>query len=257
MKFNYLQKDIKNALKEVGINKGDSVFVHSNIGFFGTLEGAVKNDDYVNSFKEAFLSILEDSGTLIVPTFSYSFCRGNDFNPDETPSVCGVFSEAIRKDFNAIRSWDANFSIAAIGNLNKYYTKDSPEYSFGSNSFWDRFYKKDGKFCNLNFDAASTFIHYVERELKVPYRWDKPFQGHLILKGQPPEKRIFYHFVYDLEKVGDKPMMERFAQEAEKRGLIRKTNLGRGQVTSITAKDTFDLIRDKIAEQPRFLLNKL
>ena len=39
-------------------------------------------------------------------------------------------------------------------------------------------------FCNLNFDAGSTFVHYVERSLKVPYRFDKSFSGIFRRKGK-------------------------------------------------------------------------
>ena len=47
-----------------------------------------------------------------------------------------------------------------------------------------QFHRLGGKVLNLNFDAGSTLIHYVERELRVPYRFDKSFTGTIREQGR-------------------------------------------------------------------------
>lgn len=251
--FDYSKEDIIKCLMDVGVTKGDNIFIHSNIGFFGRLKDAKEPEDFYRIFKEAIFNVIGDEGTMVVPTFSYSFCWNQNFDKKETESVCGIFSEMVRKDPNASRSEDANFSIAAKGGNAEYFTSNSPEHSFGEESFWERFLGKNGKFCNFNFDSASTFIHYVEKCLKVPYRYDKKFSG-LYLSGEKPEKRSFYHFVYDLEKPHHGPDFAKFNDKAIEKNLVKSSNLGRGQITIISAKDTFKLIEDEIKINPSFLI---
>ena len=178
-KYDYTVQNILDSLKQVGLKKGDSIFTYSNLGFFGKLKNAETSEDYCAAFRDAIFKIIGNEGTLVVPAFSYSFCNSTRFNVSSTPSVCGMFSEYIRNDAQSKRSNDPNFSISAIGESAEYFTQDCQPHSFGKDSFWERYLKKNGKFCNFNFDSGSTFFHYVEKILDVPYRYDKEFKGFL------------------------------------------------------------------------------
>ncbi len=249
----YNQEDIENALRKLGLTKGDLIFSHSNVGFFGILEGAETEEDYFNIYKTAIINVIGFDGTFIMPTFTYSYFRNKIYDKNTSISECGLLTEIMRKRSKAIRSEDANFSIAAIGHLAEYLTKNPPEHSFGPDSFWERFLKQNGKFVNFNLDSASTFIHYVEKVIQVPYRYDKKFPGISILDGKEVE-RAFYHYVYDLDKPNHQPDFPKFHKRADELGLVKKTNLGRGQIVSITARDTFDLIEKELKINPSFLI---
>lgn len=251
--YDYSGEDIGSALAEVGVSFGDSIFIHSNIGFFGKLKGAKVKEDQYRIFKEAIFRVIGKTGTLTVPAFSYSFCKGEMYDRNSTPSVCGLFSEMVRNDPQALRSEDANFSICSIGAKAGLYTKDSPEHSFGRNSFWERFLENDGKFCNFNFDSGSTFIHFVEKSLNVSYRHDKAFRGVSHISGKMEEK-VFYHYVYDMENMEHAPDFPKFDRAAKAIGMTRISELGRGQVVVIRAKDVFDLIRKEYSKDPQFLI---
>lgn len=252
MNFNYTKLDIVNSLKEVGISKGDSIFIHSNIGFFGKLDGASCKEEYYNIFKNAIFDVIGNEGTIIVPTFSYSYCNRKVFCKFTTPSVCGLLSEMLREDREALRSEDPNFSVCAIGKKAERYTNNIGNHPFGYNSFFDKFYNDNGMICNLNFDAGSTFVHYVEKMLNVDYRYDKPFEGFSNVNGELI-KNTYYHFVYDKDIIEDTPTMIKFDKEARKIGLLKSANLGKGQVVSISARDTFELIKTKLIEEQYFL----
>lgn len=249
----YAKQNIIEALKSLGLKQGDSLFCHNNIGFFGRLEDAKSSKDYYEIFKSTIFEVIGDEGTLVCPTFSYTFCKQQDFDVKNTPGVCGAFSEMMREDKDAFRSEDANFSIVAIGKNAKYFTENSPEYSFGENCFWERYLKVDGIFCNFNFDSGSTFIHYVEKRLNVLYRWDKGFDG-IVINGGKKEKRTFYHFVCDLENENHSPDFTKFDKKAKELGLAKTTNLGKGQILKISAKDTFNLIEKELKTTPNFLI---
>jgi len=254
-KYHYSQEDISNALAGAGLTKGDCIFIHSNLGFFGILKEASSPVEYYQIFKAVILDIIGPEGTLIVPAFSYSYCHQEVFSPDITPGVGGFFAERLRQDAASIRSLDANFSIAAIGRYAQYFTGSPPEHSFGDNCFWERFLKANGKFINFNFDAGSTFIHYVEKKMNVPYRYDKAFFGISLIAGRK-QAGIFYHFVYDLKKPDNGPDFTKFDKKAKESGLAKIVNLGKGQIVSITARDTYRLIESELQFNPTFLIKR-
>ena len=254
-KYDYTVQNILDSLKQVGLKKGDSIFTYSNLGFFGKLKNAETSEDYCAAFRDAIFKIIGNEGTLVVPAFSYSFCNSTRFNVSSTPSVCGMFSEYIRNDAQSKRSNDPNFSISAIGESAEYFTQDCQPHSFGKDSFWERYLKKNGKFCNSNFDSGSTFFHYVEKILDVPYRYDKKFKGFLKLDNKYLEK-VFVHYVYDKEKPENGPDFEKFHKKAIELKKVKISNLGKGQIVCISAKNTFDLIKNEIIPNPNFLIKK-
>ena len=71
--FDYSYEDIVKCLKNVGLKNGDKIFIHSNIGFFGKLKDANDSSKYYENFKTAIFEIIGSEGTLVVPTFTYSF----------------------------------------------------------------------------------------------------------------------------------------------------------------------------------------
>ncbi|KKW24556.1 MAG: hypothetical protein A2898_03180 [Candidatus Kerfeldbacteria bacterium RIFCSPLOWO2_01_FULL_48_11] len=251
-KNDYSEADIRTALIAVGLQRGDVVYTQSNIGFFGRAEGAASAEALYKMFKRAMFEVIGSEGTWILPTFTYSFCRKQDFDVAESAGDKGVLSECARKDSDAIRSADANFSVVAIGSRARAFTANMPEYSFGKDSFWDRLYLADGKICNFNLDSASALIHFVERSLHVPYRYDKPFTG-IVIDGAKRYSATFYHFVADKNKPESASSYELFDSLAKDSGIAKVANLGRGQIVAISARDTYSLIEKKIQTNPLFL----
>lgn len=251
MEIHYNQKTIKDALQKIGVNKGDTIFSHSNVGFFGRPEGAFNERNIFNTIKNAIFEVIGDSGTLIVPTFTYSFCNNKLFDIENSKSNCGFFAEMVRKSPDSYRSCDPLISVAAIGKLAKYFTQNAPENSYGDDSFFDRFFNSNGKICNFNFDAGSTFVHYVERKLKVPYRFDKTFNGE-IKEGNKLKNKQATIFVRHL-KDGTEARFEAFDSLASDKKLYKKEKVGRGFIGCIESKAVMDLISETISNNSLFL----
>ena len=249
--YDFTKKDIVNSLKEIGLKEADSIFIHSNLGFFGRLQNIDSSGDYCKIFKDAIFDVIGKNGTLVVPTFTYSFCNNENFDLQNSPSICGMFTEWIRTNTKCIRSEDANYSIAAIGAKDDFFTKNPPSHSFGENSFWERFMIENGKFCNFNFDPASTFVHYVEKSLQVPYRFDKEFSG-IFINNNVKFSKSFYHYVREL-KPEFEPQFDKFNLAANKKNLVKVSNLGKGQIVCISALDSFNLIKNELKTDPFFL----
>lgn len=252
--FDYTQTDISSSLRNIGIKNGDSLFVHSNIGFFGKLKEGNNRDAFWRIFKNAIFEVVRKTGTLVVPTFTYSFCWNKIYDKEKTPSTAGLLSEFVRNDPESLRTDDANFSVAAIGKNAKLLTDKMPEHSFGKNSFWERFLSLNGKICCFNVGLEyNTFIHYVEKKFNVPYRYDKKFLGKSLINGKL-ENGCYVHFVRDLDNPDTFPDLTIFVEIANKFGVIRETKLGRGKISCISAKDSFSIIKREIKKNPNLLI---
>lgn len=243
MDFHYTRGQMAEAIAKAGVCSGDVVFSHSNVGFFGIPEAGRAAEAVYETILGAFLDVLGEEGTLAVPTFSYSFCRNECFDPDHTASTCGMFTEMLRKDPRARRSWDPIFAVAAVGRRAEELTSDAPVECFGESSFWARFLRADGIICNLNFDAGSTFIHYVERRLNVPYRYDKLFTGTFMVRGERRRGAAVY-FCQDLTNEDTVAAFEPFDELARQRGVVRECPVGRGAVVALRAADTYAVIEE-------------
>ena len=251
--FDYNKSAFVKALKKLNLKRGDVIFSHSNIGFFGIPQEGRNIDIIFDLIYSSFIEVIGEEGTLCVPTFTYSFCKGEKFDMDNSPSTCGIFTELLRKLPNAYRSEDPIFSICAVGKKARELTRDISDECFGEDSFWDRFLKNDGVICNLNFDAGSTFIHYVEKVLNVPYRYDKLFTGTIVRKGKEEKKAVVY-FVRDMSNPDTEPIFEPFSQLVLKKGIARKVEVGRGSIVSIRAKDVLKFLKDELKRKPSLLI---
>lgn len=252
-RFDYGPDEIVEALRAAGVGRGDVVFSHASVGLLGMPSCGCSASSVYGMWRDAFRAVVGEDGTWVHPTFSYSFCHGEDFDPLRTPGLCGVLSEEARRDGRAIRSEDANFSVAAIGARADELTRAPAPKSFGDNCFFARFQSLGGKFVNINVHPATTFIHYVEAENAVPYRWHKPFHGRVLFNGRA-EERTYWHFVYDLAIPDHAPDFGRFNAEAYRVGAAKDVPIGRGRLTCISAADTRAVVEDNLRKDISFLL---
>jgi aminoglycoside 3-N-acetyltransferase len=245
----YSKADLKAALDRLPLERGDVVFCHSNLGFFGRAEGISNASDLCEMFFDAVMERLGPNGTLCVPTFTYSFPNGEVFDWADGPSKMGLFAEWVRK--RRCRSADPCYSVAVIG-AKPELVELVAENSFDSRaSFFARLWIEEGKILNLNFDAGSTFVHWVERELDVPYRFDKAFRGVMRGLGEdvPVRSTIWVRYLDDALEA----RFEAFDQLARERGMFKTATLGRGEIGVISAHDTYNLIEETLPSRPWFL----
>lgn len=246
------RSELDQALDALGLRDGDLIFGHSNIGFFGRPEGVHSGEEAAALFHDAIRERIGPTGTLVVPTFTYSFPRHEVFDPLVSASRMGLLAEWVRKRPDARRSLDPCYSVAAVGACAEQLTADATENSFGPRSFFHRFLEMDGRILNLNFDAGSTFVHYVERELAVPYRFDKTFTGSLRIDGAERSARstIWVRYLSDDSLEAKFETLDLLARE---QGLFRTIRLGRGEMGVMTAADCFGLIARTLPKRPYFL----
>ena len=257
--FDYDIKQLKKSLKRLGLKKNDVVFCHSNLAYFGKLKEANNKNKLCSIFFNTLFKIIGSEGTLIVPTFTYSFSKKRHgiyykkkeiFDVNKTQSEMGIFSEWIRNKKNSIRSLDPFFSVAVIGK-NKNIVKSLSNHSFDENSVFSRLLLLNAKFLNFNF-SGHTFLHYVERLLDVNYRFDKTVSGYINLKGKKVFKKwnIYSQYLFD-KRFSHNPYF--YDDYIKKKKICNFTNLGRGEMLSITAKNIYKVVKKMYLKNKWFL----
>lgn len=248
----YHPDDFRNAIAQLPLQRGDLVFLHSHLPRFGRPALVRDKHELCQHIYDSIVERIGPEGTIIVPTFTYSFPRKEVFDVTQPAPMMGMFSEWIRTRPESVRSHDPCYSVAAVGALAEAITKDVPENAFGEDSLFDRFYKHDGKILSLSSGAGSTFAHYVERCLNVFYRFDKTFTGIIRTAGgeRDAKSTIYVRYLSDDSLEAAWRAMD---VEAKTQGLLAAAPVGRGEVHVISAADTFALIERTLPERPLFL----
>ncbi|KYH34813.1 SPBc2 prophage-derived aminoglycoside N(3')-acetyltransferase-like protein YokD [Clostridium tepidiprofundi DSM 19306] len=241
---------LKNSLIQVGIKSGDSIFVHSDIGVFGKLVLKDRNK-LLSSFVKAMRETIGEEGNIIMPTFSYSFCKGEVFDVCNTKGTVGVLNEFFRKQDGVMRTIHPIFSSAVYGKDSEYLL-DIDMDSFGNGSIFAKLHKLRGKIVFLGASFSSTYLHYIEQSYGVPYRYMKTFRGKIknIDKYYECESTFF---VRDLNKnvILDTTRLEKYLLDNR---LMNKVLLGNGTILMVEADVLYNEVMKLLDKDIRFLL---
>lgn len=182
--------EIEELFKTLGLRSGETVLVFSNAASLGLTENGL------SGIYQAFKNVLGPQGTLVVPTFTFSFCNSQIFDLQNTRSICGAFTNFVRTIPGAIRSIHGNHSFAAIGNRAEDALVATDKSSFGAGSALTSMLALNVKILLLGV-IHNTYIHYVEKRFKVEYRYDKYFTG-MVRDGKHVYQDTFVFFVRKL-----------------------------------------------------------
>lgn len=243
-KRKYYDYDIVNAFDEVGIKQGDVVFIHSDLSKFGRLADIIDKKQWNMSFLDASLDAVGKNGTLIVPTFTYSFCRGEVFDIYNSPSKLNYFTEVARTTKGFSRSEEPIFSVVSKGPFTQKMITNLSTCCLGKGSIFERLHESNAQILMLGFSLGTTFVHYVEEYCKVPYRYNKIFTG-FIKKGDIKYEKSYTYYVRDLQ-FDPQISLENLFTKAFELGKLHKTNLGRGTVMAIKSKDLFNITAEML-----------
>jgi aminoglycoside 3-N-acetyltransferase len=191
-------------LRQLGIQAGDGLLVHSALQLLGRPAGGINP---TNVYFDALCAVLDiypqsSRGTLAVPTFNFSFAKGEPYDPQTTPSEgMGIFSEYVRQQPGARRTSHPMQSLAVIGAHAADLTSRNNLSAFDPGSAFDRMLELDFKLLLLGTDIqAVSIIHYSEQRAQVPYRYWKNFTGQVKNPSTGDwETQTYRMYVRDLE----------------------------------------------------------
>jgi aminoglycoside 3-N-acetyltransferase len=234
----------------VGIGLGDVVFSH--VRLLGYPEEGDNTEAACSVTKDAFLEVLGAQGMWLVPTYSYSYCKKEIYDPDETPSDVGPFTNFFRQLPSVYRSLDPIFSVAGMGPGVEELLTGLPYDCFGPDCVYDRLLKRGGKICNIGINIRIiTFIHYVEQIIGIPYRFNKLFVGQTRRQGVLENQK--WNFSVRILAGNSIPDLHRMEDRALKSGQLRKARVGRGEINCISCRDVWEFCAEGIKEDPWFL----
>lgn len=184
----YITKSsLVDALLSVGIEKNDTVLVHSDIASFGTTENFSRKDA-LNIFYESFMEVLGSEGTLCVPAYFYEYARFGipyDISLSPVSKELGVFSKFINSLPESKRSCNPLAAVAAVGKNAEYICEIKNRHNYGEDSAFNRLHKLNAKIVMLGTSLNSvTFVHYVEYHVGVPHMYNKIYNIPVLNNGE-------------------------------------------------------------------------
>lgn len=166
------QKQIAAGLRELGVQPGDSLMVHSSLSSFGRVEGGAL------AVCRALQDAVTDEGTLLMPSFNHGgiFRKGGEpdfdacFEPRHTPTTNGAIPQAFWQMDDVFRSLNPTHSIAAWGrNAQRFVSGHHRVLTMGTGSPLELLEQEGGYGLLVGVDyGPNTFKHVVEQTNNVP-----------------------------------------------------------------------------------------
>jgi aminoglycoside 3-N-acetyltransferase len=219
------ERDLARALESVGAGSCDVMYMHTGMAF-----GAPNPDLSRAALLGNLYQIVRGLGanTLCVPTFTFSFCNGQAYDVEKSRSKMGALNEYIRGLDEATRSVDPLMSVAMVGE-HRELVEDLGHECLGDDGTFGRLHATPGaKFLFLGASPSQcfTYIHFVEAQERVPYRYSRDFSGTIIAGGREYEDTYSLYVRYANVVPGGGGLEEEMVRE----GLLRRVGCGDGTI---------------------------
>jgi aminoglycoside 3-N-acetyltransferase len=226
-KSNINREQIEAGLRQAGLGDGDVVLLHGSVWSLGHVEGGPPQ------VVQAFLNVLGEAGTLVVPTFG----------------DLGVLTQIVHDDPRAVHSIAPPASVAAIGPHAEVICRDhwQAATAHGHNTPYTRIADLGGYVCLLGVDHdRNTTLHTVEALLELPYLKNEPFE--IELPGDGVQKGAFKHFPGPhRDFIG----LDRRLHDA---GIVTVTHIGSAEMRLMKSRALIDYCMDLGRRDPAFVL---
>lgn len=245
--------DIEVALQRLGLVPGDVVMLHSSLSSMGYVDGGA------DAAVDAFLEVLGQAGTLVVPSYPESgwmldrIRSGRVFDHAHDSTDAGAIPRAVLARPERMRSYEPVGAVAAIGAAAEAITRLEPESydSCGPLSPFGKMLDLGAKIVLLGVDLnCCTHMHALESIAKLPYP---------LTRKRYPWKTLLADgtFVSGQEHCHSKGvprLYTRFEPVLVERGLLTIMQIGKAQVRMIPARTLIEAGLDVLSRDPTFLL---
>lgn len=242
---------LEQGLRDAGLRTRDVLFLHVNLAALGLDDDAPTAAAVLAGVQ----NVLGPDGTILVPTYTFSFCRQEAFDPATTPTAGGPWSpsagflEFFRAQTGVVRSTDPIHSVAGVGPAATDLLGNVPPTCFGTGSVFARLVEQDALVCMLGLDLdEATVRHHAEEVIGVPFRFRKLFTGEL--QGAGGARRTGW--VYNVRILSENgfPDGTRLARAARERGLARVASVGTGELVTVRAAAFHELALSMLRTDP-------
>ncbi|MFB9887595.1 AAC(3) family N-acetyltransferase [Balneatrix alpica] len=248
-----LQEALDHTLDALAVQAGEVLMVHGDamlVAQFGL--GAEGIEALFRQLEQR----LGPTGTLILPSFSYSLTQGEVFDVRHTPSQVGMLSEAFRQRPGVLRTLEPIFSVAVSGAAATSLSVQENHDCFGEESLFAWLHHHNARLLGLACAADRiTFTHYVEQCLGVDYRYYKTFQGQLCDHQGRLRPWHSRYLVRDTERATQVDL-RLLQQRMQQQGLWQRSLCGRLPVWSVRCQDFYQSAAALVAQQPNGLIRE-
>jgi len=241
-------------LTSLGVQQSDCLFVHSGLRALGKFVPTRVHQGF-DGLLQVLLEAVGETGTIVVPTFNFSFCKGKAYDRQNTPCEgMGAFSEFVRQHPSSVRSRHPFQSVAAIGALAREIGAIQSRTAFSSGSAFDIMLQNNCKILFFGVDFVETFVHVAEERANVSYRFWKTFTADFIDNGVSNRISVdFFARKLDLvpEPEIDNSKLGRVMREKK---VIKTENLGAGRISICSAVNLVGELTKQLLEDPYYAL---
>lgn len=251
MTADYTYEDILKAYAAIGVKRGSTVMLRTDLRWLGRYAGATPTA-VLAAHADALAELIDLSqGTLVFPTASASLCNTSiPFDSATTPSEMGVLTEYLRRLPQAARSFHPFVSYGAVGRLATEICGRTSRHSYGPETPEARLVDLDALDVSVGLHPRFTtsLVHHIEQVMGVPYRYTKEFE-HPVVRENGVVTEPFYMLVryLECELVRNKnvKLFEKFHAGG---GEVLQCALGRGHVHAMRMRKFYDIGVKSLAE---------
>ena len=245
------------ALIDVGIQKNDIVHIHNKLFKLGVLENAPNINIYYDLIYEGYFSVIGNSGSIVVGTYTTNCGRfGDPFVYENSYCINGGFNEYLLKRKDSLRSLHPINSFTAAGRLKNVLCTNNGISNYGLKSPVGKFVNLGAKLLFVGDDYSnSVLIHYIEQNYGLPYCYNKlldiPFyKNNELIHTKFTANVRYLHLNIELDKIKIKSLLD-------ERKLVHSVKLGDAYLHSIYSKDYIKCCLDLIENDPFGLLKDM
>lgn len=193
---------LQNLAANLHLNKGDNVFVTSDVKqlLYDLYEHNDETD--LNILIDGIIDIIGEEGTLVFPTFNWSFCKGVTFDIKKTPCKTGSLGTLALKRNDFRRTKHPIYSFAVWGKGQDELCAIDNQSSFGADSPFTYFTEHHFKnlFIDKDLEHSFVYVHYCEQQVgNLKYRYLKDFYADYIDEDGNVKKGCYSMNVRDLD----------------------------------------------------------
>lgn len=232
-----------------GINKGDTILVHSSLSKIGNLSNGSK------TIIDALIEHIGVEGNVAMPAYSYIDSMENTaklsnylFNPNSSPSKVGKITDEFRKLPGVKRSIHPTHSICAIGPKSGIITEGhlNAVTNFGKNTPFHKIRELNGKIVGLGIDIGPiTIYHTIEDfypELFKDVYLPEPMPINVLVNGKIIPKNISVHNPsFHINRIDKNRNIEIWLHNHFKaKGILHESSFGSGTLWWMNIQQLFN-----------------
>ena len=159
------QAEVRGALEQAGLERGDAVLGHFALSRFGYIEGGA------DGLIDTLLDLLGPDGTLMMPAFAFAWLGRPPFDPALSPSRVGAVTDRFWRRAGVRRSLHPTHSFAASGRLAAQLLAghDHTQPPLGQHSPINRLAGVGGKILMFAPKRSNTAMHVGEYLAGLPF----------------------------------------------------------------------------------------